>query len=89
VLRYLKNNTSLGITYKKQPKDSVAFQLVGYSNADYAVIEDRKSVFRYLFTLTGGAIAFTSKKQVTVVLLTIKAELITLNKAGKEAVFLY
>src|SRR6202035_1190951 len=51
-------------------------------------MEDRKSVFGYLFTLAGGAVALTSKKQITVVLSTMEAELIALNEAGKEAVFL-
>jgi hypothetical protein len=63
--------------------------LLGYSNSDWASdVNDRKSTSGYVFTLGGGAISWSSKKQPTVALSSTEAEYITSAHAAKEATWL-
>jgi hypothetical protein len=63
--------------------------LFGYADADWASdINDRKSTSGYVFTLGGGAISWSSKKQTTVALSSTEAEYIAGAHAAKEAIWL-
>ena len=63
--------------------------LLGYADADWASdVNDCKSMSGYVFTLGGGAISWSLKKQTTVALSSTKAEYITGAHTAKEAVWL-
>lgn len=58
VLRYLKSTANLGLTYVKKPDN-----LVGYIDADWGnSIDDRRSYTGLVFTLSGAAISWASRK---------------------------
>jgi len=80
VLRYLKGTTTLGIMYGKPP-----MRLNAFSDADWAGdVNTRKSTTGYVVMLNNGAIAWRSKRQVTVALSTTEAEYMALSEARKE-----
>ena len=85
VLRYLKGSLDVGILFRKSDN----FELVGYSDADWAGCNDsRKSTSGYVFMLGGNVISWTSKKQPVVALSTTEAEYIALCLATQEAIWL-
>ena len=84
VMRYLKGTKSLGLRF-----GAATLDLVGYSDADWAQsLVDRRSTSGYVFTLAGGLVSWSSKKQPTVALSTMEAEYIALAHAAKEAIWL-
>jgi hypothetical protein len=84
IFRYLK-----GTINKKLRYHSGNTNVDIYSDASYAEnIEDRKSTSGNLFIMNGGAIAWKSKKQNTVSLSSMEAELISLAEAVKHGLWL-
>jgi hypothetical protein len=88
IFRYLRSFPDLGITYSRDAGD----QLIGYTDANWAggnVAEDgRRSTSAYIFTLAGGPISWSSKRQHTVATSSCEAEYIGQCNATKEAVWL-
>lgn len=85
VFRYLNGTRSLGITYGRSPD----ITLSGYTDADWGQDpSDRKSVSGYVFSISGGAISWSSKKQTSVALSTMEAEFIALGHGTKDALWL-
>lgn len=85
VFRYLKGTTELGIFYKRGGEE----KLVGYSNSDYAGdVEDRKSTSGYVFLLSSGAVAWSSKKQPVVTLSTTESEFIAAAYCACQSVWM-
>ena len=84
VLRYLNGTRNFGITFDGKR----GLILEGYSDADWGAGEDRKSISGYVFTLAGGAISWSSKKQATTALSTTEAEYIALVQAAKESIWI-
>lgn len=91
VMKYIKliNGTlNAGITYNR----SVYNRVVGYRDANYATDSgDRKSVSsqsRYAFTYTAGMISWKSEKQPIVALSTSESELVALDSAAREAIWI-
>ena len=76
------------IPYSRDEKD----QLKGYTDANWAggntAENSRRSTFGYIFTLAGGAISWSSKRQHTVATSSCEAEYIGQYNAAKEAVWL-
>ena len=63
--------------------------LLGYANSDWASdVNNRKLTSGYVFTLGGGTISWSSKKQPTVTLSSTEAEYIAGAHATKEATWL-
>jgi len=63
--------------------------ILGYVDADWGSdVNDCKSTLGYVFTLSGGVISWSSKKQSTVALSSTKAEYIASAHAAKEAIWL-
>lgn len=63
--------------------------MIAYSDSDYAGdIEDRKSTSRYVFLLSLGAVAWSSKKQPVVTLSTIEAEFIAAASCACQCVWM-
>ncbi|GAA0142397.1 hypothetical protein LIER_03305 [Lithospermum erythrorhizon] len=79
ILRYLKGTQELGVYYQKGEHRR---DLQAYIDSDYAGDTDnRKSIGDYVFLLSLGAVAWSSKKQPVVTLSTTEAEFIKLRVA--------
>jgi len=84
VLRYVKRTVNLGVFYKRGAENvgnlRVNYEnsfdnLEAYTDSDYAGdTEDRRSTSGYVFLLSGGAVAWSSRKQPVVTLSTTEAE---------------
>ena len=85
ILRYLQGTVDYGLCYDKVSHS----KCTGYSDADWAGdIDDRRSTSGYVFSMSGGAISWRSKRQTCVSLSTAEAEYIALASAAQEAVWL-
>ena len=74
ILRYLKHTQNVGLWYPKGAK----FELVGYSDSDYAGCKvERKSTLGTCQLLGRSLVLWSSKKQNSVALSTAKAEYIS------------
>jgi hypothetical protein len=83
VFRYLKGTKDMCLTIGGKKKGLEAF-----SDADWASQEHRHSISGYVFTIDGGAVSWSSKKQGIVALSTTEAEYIAATHAAKEALWL-
>ena len=85
ILKYISGTTDYGLWYG----NSDAFNLIGYSDSDWAgCAEDRRSTSGYMFSFGSSAISWSSKKQATVALSSSEAEYIAVNLAACQAVWL-
>jgi len=86
LLRYLRTTKDFRICYWAQSRQE---QVVGYSDADFAADkDDRRSVSGFVFKFAGGPISWASRKQKSVIILIIEAELIALVPTTKHAIWL-
>ena len=86
VLRYLAETLEKSLTYEKCEGGNI---LQGYTDSDFAGDPiDRKSTSAYVFTLSGGAISWKTKKQTIVAQATCEAEYVAANECTKEAIWL-
>ena len=84
VPRYMKKTRTMGTTYLKRSKKKAIF---GFTDSDFAGVKtDLKSTSGYAFILSGGAIKWSSKKQIIVATSIQEAEYVALNAALREAV---
>jgi len=87
ILRYLKNATNLGISYK--PSNDKIFDIVVYSDSDWGSnVDDRRSKTGYTVLVAGGAVVWQTKSQKTVALSSCEAELYAACEAVKEILWL-
>ncbi|KAJ8899766.1 hypothetical protein K2173_019466 [Erythroxylum novogranatense] len=85
VLRYIKGTLGFGVFYKR----GMTEELIVYTDSDYAGdIDNRRSTSGYAFLLSGGAVAWASKKQPVVTLSTIEAEFITATYCACQCVWM-
>ena len=83
-LRYIAGTANYGITYGNK-----CLTLEAYCDADYAGdIDTRRSTTGYVFTLSGGAISWSSRLQPTVAASTTEAEFMAAAYVTKEALWL-
>ena len=85
----MNGTLDLGITYSGTENASIIAE--GFSDADWASDRmDRKSISGYVhvFTLGGGAIAWSSKKQQTVALSSTEAKYMAVTRASQHAIWL-
>lgn len=83
VIRYLKG------TRDRQLSFGLDGGAEGFSDANWGNdIDDRHSICGYVFTLNGGAISWSSKKQSVVALSSTEAEYIGITHAAKEATWI-
>jgi hypothetical protein len=86
VLRYLKGTRTYRLHYGG---DSRHLPLTGLSDADWAGDKkDRASVSGYVWSLGGGPISWSAKKQNCIALSTTEAEYIALTRAIQEGIWL-
>lgn len=83
VFRYLAGTKTLRLTY-----GAVSLDLVGYTDADGSMHEDRKAISGYAFLIDGGAVSWASKRQEIISLSTTESEYVAITHASKEAVWL-
>ncbi|KAA0046734.1 pentatricopeptide repeat-containing protein [Cucumis melo var. makuwa] len=84
IMRYLKKTQNVGLHYNKFPA-----VLEGYNDADWnSLSDDSKATSDYIFNITGGAVAWKSKKQTILAQSTIESEMIALAAATEEASWL-
>ncbi|KAL1321371.1 hypothetical protein AAHE18_14G122700 [Arachis hypogaea] len=81
ILKYLKRTINYTLLYSGEPS-----VLEGYINASWiSYTEDHASTSGWIFTLSGGAISWGSKKQTCITDSTMAAEFVALAAASKEA----
>jgi len=83
-LRYLNGTVHEGITYN----GNLGLKLMCWSDAYWGAEEGRKSVSGYVFTLAGGAVSWSSKKQSSVALSSTESEYMALLHALKEQIWI-
>ncbi|KAA0033761.1 retrotransposon protein, putative, Ty1-copia subclass [Cucumis melo var. makuwa] len=84
VMRYLKKTQNLGLHYNKFPA-----VLEGYNDADWnSFSDDSKATSSYIFNITGGVVAWKSKKLTILAQSTMESEMIALAVASEEASWL-
>ena len=84
LLRYVKGDMGLAITYK-----TGCFEMTGYCDASWKNNPDNgKSTSGYLFMLAGGPSSFKTALQNVTAQSTLEAELISMARASKEAVYI-
>ena len=66
---------------------SSPIELDCYANADWGSNHDRKLINRYVFTIGGGVVAWSSKKQTRIVLSTAEAEYNAAVHATKQVIW--
>lgn len=82
IFRYLAGTRNRGLYCSHQGTGA------GFTDADWAGGDDRKSIGGYTFLLNGAAICWNSKKQSTVALSSTEAEYMALTQAVKESIWL-
>ena len=83
IMRYLNGTITYGLMYGK------GSSLIGYADANWAGdLDDHRSTSGYIFTMSGAAISWMSKKQNCVALSTVEAEYMALSSAAQESVWL-
>jgi hypothetical protein len=87
VFHYLRATTDHKLVF--QQGTPAGLELCRFVSTDWADgINNHKLVFRYVFMLAEAAISWSSKKQLSIVLSSTKAEYITGMHATKEAIWL-
>ena len=87
IFRYLKGTRTLGLTYGGSNEELNNDELNIYCDADWALDAGRKSISGYIITLSGGAMAWSSKKQSTVALSTAEAEYVAATHCAKQVIW--
>lgn len=84
LMRYIKGTCDYKLTYGTSNEN-----LKGFSDADWASdLDERKSTTGYIFTIFGGAISWSSKRQATVALSSTEAEFMATVATIQEAIWL-
>ena len=83
-LRYLKGMMDEGITYN----GNLGLNLKCWSDANWGAEEGRESVSGFVFTLAGGAISWSSKKQSSVALSSTESEYMAILHALRELIWI-
>ncbi|MBW0533515.1 hypothetical protein O181_073230 [Austropuccinia psidii MF-1] len=83
LLRYIKYNSTLGITYSRSEETGSVLQ--GWADADYANSKkDRKSISGTIVTVFGNMVRWMSKKQSIVAQSTTEADFVLMNVCSKQ-----
>lgn len=86
LLRYIRGTSDLCLTFDAEASERVVH---GFTDADWGGCADtRRSTTGYLFKVWGGLVAWKSKRQPTVALSTMEAELMAGCDATKQAIWL-
>ena len=83
IFRYLVGMCNLWLTYGE-----VRCMLVGYTDANGSMMEDRRAITSYAFLIDGGAVSWSSKKQEIISFSTMESEYVVATHGMKEALWL-
>jgi len=85
IMRYLKGTLEFGIWYQCEGKS----ELLGYTDSDYAGnVDDSRSTSGYVFLMSGGVVAWSSRKQPIVTLSTTEAEYVATTTCACQAIWM-
>ncbi len=84
IFHYLKGTIDYGIQYLHSNSGTKA---IGYTNVDWAEEKDWKSISGNVFIMSGGAVAWSVKKQGSIALSTLEAEYISLSHATHHVIW--
>ncbi|XP_048615912.1 secreted RxLR effector protein 161-like [Brassica napus] len=85
IMKYLKGTLEYGIWYKRGEES----ELIAYTDSDYAGdIDDSKSTSGYVFLMSGGAVAWSSRKQPIVTLSSTEAEYVAGDTSACQAIWM-
>ena len=82
--RYLNGTIDQGITFDGK----LGLRLECWSDANWGGEEERESVSGFVFTIAGGAVSYSSKKQSSVALSSTESEYMALLHTLKEQIWL-
>ena len=86
VIGYIKNTLNYGLTYSRE------FELspTAFVDADYGGCRDtRRSTSGYIFTMAGGPVTWSSKRQATVALSTVEAEYVAMSRCAQQMIWMH
>ena len=85
VVGYIKNTLDYGLTYWRDSDLSPS----AFVDADYGGCKDTcKSTSGYVFTMAGGAVSWSSRRQTTVALSTVEAEYVAMSRCAQQMVWM-
>src|SRR5258707_13844818 len=85
VVGYIKNTMDYGLTYFRDAE----LTPLAYVDADYGGCRDtRRSTSGYVFTMAGGAVTWSSKRQATVALSMVEAEYVAMSRCAQQMVWM-
>lgn len=85
IFAYLAETPNHGLCFNNRKGDSI----VGFTDADFAGdLDTRRSTSGYVFTLRGGPISWSSRRQTVTAQSTTESELVAVSAGTKEAVWL-
>ena len=80
VIGFIKNMIDYGITYSQDAELSP----IAFVDADYGGCRDTCwSTSGYIFTMAGGPVSWSSKRQATVALSTVEAEYVSMSQCAQ------
>ena len=86
VIGYIKNMMDYGLSYSRDADLSP----IAFADADYGGCRDtRRSTSGYIFTMAGGAVSWSSKRQATVALSTVEAEYVAMSQCAQQMVWMH
>jgi hypothetical protein len=86
VIGYIRNTMDYGLTYSRD--DDIT--PLAYVDADYGGCRDtRRSTSGYVFTMAGGAVTWSSKRQATVALSTVEAEYVAMSRCAQQMIWMH
>jgi hypothetical protein len=81
VVGYIRNTVDYGLTYSRDAELSP----IAFADADYGGCRDtRRSTSGYIFTMAGGPVTWSSKRQNTVALSTVEAEYVAMSRCAQQ-----
>jgi len=86
VVGYIKNTIDYGLTYSRDAD----LTPLAYVDANYGGCRDtRRSTSGYVFTMAGGAVTWSSKRQATVALSTVEAEYVAMSRCAQQMIWMH
>jgi hypothetical protein len=85
VIGYIKNTIDYGLTYSREGDITPG----AFADADYGGCRDtRRSTSGYVFSMAGGPVTWSSKRQATVALSSVEAEYVAISRCGQQMVWM-
>jgi hypothetical protein len=88
MLRYVAETINVDLIFERSnDQQSENFDLIGYSDSDFAGLKDKRHLTRnYIFMLADEAISHSFKQQLIIALSSCEIEYMILSETAKEAI---